>query len=40
MRDKEKELRKFLSQTRNRNLRQSEKQRMIADFIRYIDALI
>jgi hypothetical protein len=40
MKAKEKELRHFLSVQRNRTLRQSEKQRMIADFIRYIDTLV
>lgn len=40
MRAKEKDLRKFLAVQRNRTLRQSEKQRMIADFVRYIEALV
>ena len=40
MKDKEKELRNFLAVQRNRTLKQSEKQRMIADFIRYIDTLV
>jgi len=40
MRNKENELRTFLSRARNRPLKQGEKKRMIADFVRYIDALI
>lgn len=40
MREKEKELRRFLAQQRNRTLKQSEKQRMIADFMKTIDTLI
>jgi len=40
MRLKEKELRRFCSMQRNRPLRQSEKQRMISDFVKYIDTLI
>jgi hypothetical protein len=40
MRKKEKELRRTLEHQKNRNLRQGEKQKMIADFVRYIDTLI
>ena len=40
MRAKEKDLRKFLAVQRNRTQRQSEKQRMIADFVRYIETLV
>jgi len=40
MRAKERELRKFLSVQRNRPLRQGERKRMVADFVRYIEGLI
>lgn len=40
MRTKEKEVRRFLSIQRNRTLRNPEKQSMISDFIKYIDALV
>jgi hypothetical protein len=40
MRDKEKEIRKVLGQQKNRTLKQSEKQKMISDFMKYIDILI
>lgn len=40
MRQKEQELRKLMSLTKNRTLRQGEKQRMINEFLQYIDGLI
>lgn len=40
MRDKEKILRKTLASQKNRTLRQSEKQRMIADFITFVEVLV
>lgn len=40
MRKSEQELRRSLSLQKNRTLRQGEKQRMIVDFLQYIDALI
>lgn len=40
MREKEKEVRKLYSVQKNRTLRQSEKQKLIGDFVKYIDILI
>jgi hypothetical protein len=40
MRDKEKQLRQFLEKKRNKELRTSEKNRMIHDFLKYIETLI
>ena len=40
MRDKEKLLRKNLATQKNRTLRQSEKQKMISDFITFIEVLV
>ena len=40
MRQKEKEARRLLEVQRNRPLRQSEKSRMVSDFLKYIETLI
>lgn len=40
MREKEKVLRKTLSTQKNRTLRQSEKQKMISDFITFVEVLV
>lgn len=40
MREREQELRRMAGVQKNRTLRQGEKQRMIVDFLQYIDALI